>query len=134
MFDKLNVVVLRFYQFCLQILTSVSKHLVSTTVHVWIPPALFIVSVQLACLAPNVILLVSRSLQNNILNYLINEIVLRFIFWCNIIISDITDITLVFDIVNFPWVDDLADNSSIIFKSYAGRFCRDVSSYIHNNT
>lgn len=128
MFDKLNVVVLRFYQFCLQILTSVSKHRVSTTVPVWIPPALFIVSVQLACLAPNVILLVSRSLQNNILNYLINEIVLHFIFWCNIIISDITDITLVFDIVNFPWVDDLADNSSIIFKSYAARFCRDVSS------
>lgn len=134
MFDKLNVVVLRFYQFYLQILTSVSKHRVSTTVHVWIPPAPFIVSVQLACLAPNVILLVSRSLQNNILNYLINEIVLHFIFWCNIIISDITDITLVFDIVNFPWVDDLADNSSIIFKSYAGRFCRDVSCYLHNNT
>lgn len=55
-------------------------------------------------------------------------------FSCNISISDITDITLVFDIVNFPWVDDLADNSSIIFKSYAGRFCRDVSSYLHNNT
>lgn len=52
-------------------------------------------------------------------------------FSCNISISDITDITLVFDIVNFPWVDDLADNSSIIFKSYAGRFCRDVSSYLH---
>lgn len=42
------------------------------------------------------------------------------------------DIMFVFDIVNFFWVDDFVDNFLIIFKSYVGWFCWDVSSYLYN--
>jgi hypothetical protein len=53
------------------------------------------------------------------------SIVISYLFH-QLVKTDITDLMMTFDIVNFPWVNDLADNSSIIFQSYAGRFCQDV--------